>query len=310
VVRNRRYWDPTTAQRGSSTWLSQRKIIFVRSRIRCSFALIFYLICWSLPALCQQAATRHSHVELIARHATIVPGKEVQLGVHFVLEKGWHIYWINPGDSGQPPVFKWHLPEGFTPGNIQWPRPQRIQTVKELADYGYHDEVLLIVPVRAPQIINPNQDQSGAKLKFAMEAKWLVCREVCLPDHATVELDLPYMTKAKDDPATDKLFTNAEKMVPVALPRGWKVNASDAKGEFRLTITADKKINQAEFFPLEPGQIDNPAPQKVQPSASGCSITLKKSDLLLKPIAVLRGVLVIPGGAAYRIEAPVRESLQ
>jgi hypothetical protein len=39
-------------------------------------------------------------------------------------------------------------------------------------------------------------------------------------------------------------------------------------------------------------------------------LTLKKSDQLLKPIAVLRGVLVVPGSPAYRIEAPVRHSIQ
>jgi hypothetical protein len=39
-------------------------------------------------------------------------------------------------------------------------------------------------------------------------------------------------------------------------------------------------------------------------------ITLKKSDLLMKPIAVLRGVLALPGGAAYQIEAPVHQPIQ
>jgi hypothetical protein len=34
-------------------------------------------------------------------------------------------------------------------------------------------------------------------------------------------------------------------------------------------------------------------------------ITLRKSDLLLKPIKTLRGVIVFPGGDAYHIEAPV-----
>jgi len=30
----------------------------------------------------------------------------------------------------------------------------------------------------------------------------------------------------------------------------------------------------------------------------------------LKPIQVLRGVLAIPGGPAYRIDAPVQQSIQ
>jgi hypothetical protein len=75
-------------------------------------------------------------------------------------------------------------------------------------------------------------------------------------------------------------------------------------------IHAGKPIRQAEFFPLDPGQIDNPAPQKLRSSHGGATLTLKKSDLFLKPISILRGVLVIPGGPAYRIEAPVQQPIQ
>jgi hypothetical protein len=64
------------------------------------------------------------------------------------------------------------------------------------------------------------------------------------------------------------------------------------------------------FFPLDPDQVENAAPQKVLPSSTGASIALKKSDLSSKPATVLRGVLSVPGGPAYRIEAPVRQSLQ
>jgi hypothetical protein len=94
------------------------------------------------------------------------------------------------------------------------------------------------------------------------------------------------------------------------LPHSWKVSAKSEKDDFVLSVQAGKRIAHAEFFPLDPDQIDNPAPQKVQPLATGLKITLKKSDLLMKPIAVLRGVLALPGGAAYRIEAPVHQPIQ
>jgi len=77
-----------------------------------------------------------------------------------------------------------------------------------------------------------------------------------------------------------------------------------------LTIRTGKPITKAEFFPLDPGQIDNPAPQILQSSNMGAMMILKKSDLFIKPITILRGVLVIPGGPAYRIEAPVRQPIQ
>jgi DsbC/DsbD-like thiol-disulfide interchange protein len=243
----------------------------------------------------------HARVELLARQTVITPGPGLQLGIHFILEPGWHIYWTNPGDSGQPPSFHWQFPPGFTAGEIQWPRPERMQSSSELADYGYHDDVLLMVPIHAPQSINNEQTRG---LRFAMEAKWLVCREICIPEHADLELFV-HSGAIQENPATAKLFADAEKLLPVAMPHGWRAEVESRKNDFLLTIAANKPITRAIFFPLDPGQIDNPAPQKLQAIPFGVKITLKKSDLLLKPINVLRGVLVVPGGPAYRIEAPV-----
>jgi thiol:disulfide interchange protein DsbD len=249
---------------------------------------------------------RHAQVALLSRQAAITPGSDLQLGIHFILEPGWHIYWINPGDSGQPPSFQWQLPPGFTAGEVQWPRPERMQTSSELADYGYHDDVLLVVPIHGPQSINNEQSRG---LRLAVGAKWLVCREVCIPEHADLELFLR-SGAIKENSATSKLFADAEKLLPVAMPHAWSAVAESRKNDFLLTIAGSKPITRAIFFPLDPGQIDNPAPQKLEPMPSGAKITLKKSDLLLKPINVLRGVLAVPGGPAYRIEAPVRHPIQ
>jgi thiol:disulfide interchange protein DsbD len=70
-------------------------------------------------------------------------------------------------------------------------------------------------------------------------------------------------------------------------------------------VSSGKSLTKAEFFPLDQDQIDNAAAQRLQPSPTGIRVTLKKSDLLMKPVSSLRGVLVIAGGVAYQIEAPV-----
>jgi DsbC/DsbD-like thiol-disulfide interchange protein len=252
-----------------------------------------------------QAPPKHADVELLSRQASVKPNSDLQLGVHFILEKGWHIYWINPGDSGQPPSFKWQLPPGFSAGEIQWPRPERMQPSRSLADFGYHDEVLLPLTIHAASSLNVS-----APVEFNVEVKWLVCREVCIPEHADLHLSLPVGATASLDQQHSQLFAKTDKLIPQPLPRGWNASATSDKDDFVLTIRADKTIMQAIFFPLGPGQIDNPAPQKLQTSHTGVTLRLKKSDLLLKPISVLRGVLVIPGGPAYRIEAPVRQPIQ
>lgn len=255
-------------------------------------------------AIAQQSAAQHAKVELLARQVAVISGKDLQLGVHFVLEQGWHIYWINPGDSGQPPSFTWHLPPGFSAGEIRWPLPERLQPSKELVDYGYGDEVLLPLTIHVPSGI------SSAPVQFGAEAKWLVCREVCIPEHAQLHLTLLVSSMPSVDQQHAQLFDRTDKLLPRRLPANWKVGFAAAKDDLILTIGGGKPITQAEFFPLDPGQIDNPSPQRVQPLPHGAQITMKKSDQLLKPISVLRGVLVIPGSQAYRIEAPTRQPIQ
>jgi DsbC/DsbD-like thiol-disulfide interchange protein len=267
------------------------------------FAGFLCLVASFLAAISQTPP--HAHTDLLAREASVAPGANLRLGVHFVLDPGWHIYWSNPGDSGQPPVLKLQLPPGFSAGEIEWPRPERMQSTAELADYGYHDEVLLPVTIHAPASL-----AAGTPAAIVAEAKWLVCHEVCIPEHAQLRLQLPVAQHAKENPNAAALFARTEKLLPRPMPHGWKTGAASEKGDFVLAIVAGSPLEKVEFFPLEPNQIDNAAAQRLRPMANGVKLVLKKSDLLTKPVRVLRGVLVLGNGTVYRIEGPVRQPIK
>src|SRR5580700_4158662 len=154
-------------------------------------------------------AIPHGTVDLIAENQSITPGRQCYLGLHFELERGWHIYWVNPGDSGQPPRAEWHLPAGLTIGEMEWPAPRRLGTAP-IVDFGYDDAVTLLVPMRASAALPPNQPaQLGARLKV------LVCREICIPGNTQLELVLPIksMPPGPDD-RTRGLFAAARKSLP------------------------------------------------------------------------------------------------
>ena len=52
------------------------------------------------------------------------------------MDKGWHTYWRNPGDSGGPIEIDWDLPKGFSVSDIKWPLPEKIE-YPPLMTYGY-----------------------------------------------------------------------------------------------------------------------------------------------------------------------------
>ena len=65
-----------------------------------------------------------------------------------------------------------------------------------------------------------------------------------------------------------------------------------------------QKETQASFFPADQNVLDNPAPQKLTPTAKGLTLDLKKDANLTTNPAQLRGVLELSSGRAYEIAAP------
>lgn len=248
-------------------------------------------------------AIPHGTVELIAENQWVAAGHTVNLGLYFELEKGWHIYWINPGDSGEPPRVKWQLPAGLSADPIEWPAPRRLGT-SSVTDYGYEDAVTLIVPLRADANLATQQPaQIGAQLSV------LVCREMCIPGKAQLLLTLPVKGQPPAmDARTEPFFAATRKSLPQPAPGNWKFSVAEANGAFDLTANVGRQITQAVFYPLVESQIDNAAPQKLSPLAAGFRLTLRKSDQLLKSIERLQGVLVLSGDRAYRFDVPVRKA--
>ncbi len=249
-----------------------------------------------------ETAIPHGTIELVAENRWVTPGQGFSLGLHFQLEKGWHIYWVNPGDSGEPPRVTWQLPPGLSPGVIEWPAPRRLGT-SSIVDFGYEDAVTLIVPVHAETSLAV---QPLARL--GAEIRVLVCREMCIPGRTQLSLTLPIKSRPPaPDVRTRELFAAARKDLPRAVPQYWKFNVNDAKDSFVLAANLGAQITQVIFFPLAEVQIDNSAPQILQSLPSGFRLTLRKSDRLLKPIDRLKGVLVFSGNHAYLVDVPVSE---
>jgi len=257
------------------------------------------LLC-SLGAQAAGTPIPHGTLELIAENQSTAAGHELYLGLHFQLEKGWHIYWVNPGDSGEPPRIKWQLPPNTTVGEIEWPTPRRLGT-PSIVDFGYEDEVTLIVPIHAPASLKSQQSaQIGAEVKV------LVCREICIPGKAQLSLTLPVESRAAaPDARNSSLFAAARKSLPRPAPRSWKFSVADAGNSFVLTANLGHQVSQAVFFPLAESQIDNAAPQNFLPASAGFRLTLRKSDQLREPTARLKGVLVLSAAQAYIIDVPL-----
>ena len=260
------------------------------------------LVCapWANAAETRVQSAPHTRLTLLSESNFVEPGKPLHLGLLFEIDPHWHIYWINPGDSGEPPHVKWNLPPGLQAGALQWPAPTRLVN-GPLTDYGYQDRVLLMSPVRVPRGL------SASQITIAADVRWLVCHDICIPAKASTSLALPV---DHDAPAAlsgqAALFRAAREGLPQPLPSAWRVIADDLGDAFRIRVLAGSSIRSASFFPLEFNQVENSKPEMSTPLPNGVEVVVFKSDQLLKPVGRLRGVLVIDGGRAYELKAAVQ----
>ena len=54
-------------------------------------------------AVSDSADAPHVHVRLVVPAQGMTRGAATDAGLYFKLESGWHVYWKNPGDAGEPP---------------------------------------------------------------------------------------------------------------------------------------------------------------------------------------------------------------
>ena len=160
---------------------------------RCIVALVVALAgSGAALAASSSADGLHVHVQLVMPQSVLNRGESADIGLYFKLEPGWHVYWKNAGDSGEPPRIRWTLPEGISAGEMQFPAPKRLP-LGPLMDFGYEDEVLFPLTLNVANTVKPGPAILDAKVY------WLVCREVCIPGKA--ELALTESIPAPADPA-------------------------------------------------------------------------------------------------------------
>jgi len=245
--------------------------------------------------------TGHLTAELVARSEGVAPGQTVWLAVRQKIQKGWHTYWRNPGDAGEPTKLGWTLPAGWRAGEIVWPAPRRLP-VGPLMDYGYEDEVLLPVPVTAPTTARPGE---LAQIKVA--AAFLVCAETCVPADAQLSLDLPVVAGAA--PRDDRWGGRIDRALAEA-PKPAPLQAVFQRRPDGLALAVTGPLlkgapdEDAYFYPFASTVIDHAKPQRVERGPDGLTLTLAPgSDFAQgKGPAQLAGLLVADG-KAYEIAA-------
>jgi len=244
----------------------------------------------------------HLSVTLLVPPGQIYPGESFTAGLDFRMEPGWHVYWINAGDSGEPPTVQWHLPAGVTADPLEFPPPKRLP-LGPLMDFGYENEVVFPVPMNVAAGFHP----AAHEIPIAAHVSWLVCREVCIPGKGDLAVRRMALAKAPANPTTDttaqSIIQHFQDQLPQPLPASDAAHFRSAPKGFFLDITTGGQIYSAQFFPLDQNILANAAPQPVKALPDGVQLTLAKDPGLTSPPAQLNGLVELPGNASFIVHA-------
>ena len=110
---------------------------------------------------------------------------KIQLGLEFLLDTDWKVYWKYPGDVGLGPSLQ--IAEGSKKHkiNIKWPYPNEL----------YEEEVNLTSRVYYNHIILPTEitffDLSQSKInKITFILDFQICKEICIPVNKEFIIDI------------------------------------------------------------------------------------------------------------------------
>ncbi len=218
--------------------------------------LLIYLICALFaPGFVfaeESVSGDHVQVRWLAPEVFDRNHSDTQLALHFAVEPGWHVYWINAGDSGAAPRFTF-ASEQLIASEVGWPYPQRLP-VAHLTNLGYEGNTAYIVPVKW-------RTYDAERVVLTTELEWLVCQEECIPGFGTLTLDRPIGEAEQWNADDQRLLSYFTRRLPQpgAQAPFTIVNAIFQPDSTQLDVALDT-TQKVEIYPLDGNFLTAAAP--------------------------------------------------
>lgn len=323
--------EPTCGQRlCSGTRNTRAKQLFYTAKAnakkitRFLTALAIVISCFVLwqPASLAQTATSLSaatHEVIEADHVRISwlapeqfaddpAAQNATLGIYFEPDPGWHVYWRNPGDSGNQPRFQFKA-TNLKPGEILWPYPQRLP-VAHLVNLGYEGAVAYLIKAGVKPLELRQQSADPYTARLSVELEWLVCKEECIPGFGTLMLERPIRGEQHIwDAEIRSRVIDFDARVPASENQSpWEIICAYWADNGALTLNlalVDKSLDLAnqelpDVFPLQ-GDFVNPAAPAI--SRNGQTLEVRFDTFVGARVPETTGFVIVANGRAWEFPA-------
>lgn len=242
---------------------------------------------------------RYTNVSITPERSAVSPGDEIKIVTTIDLEPHWHVYWLNPGDSGLPVKITWDTPKGFEISELNWPTPDKI-SYDILVNYGYYNSVNLLQTLKVPDMLPKGKITLTAKLEM------LVCNEICIPEYDTIKVELnnPENLKSENPEKVQKLLSQTTSVIPKVLKGEFSFEEIKKNEQALLklvlnpedrTLLRNATKDNIEFFPYSWGVIQHIEMPEVIIKDGTITIHHARGDEPIENFENLEGLLVIKG---------------
>jgi thiol:disulfide interchange protein DsbD len=244
----------------------------------------------------------HAQIQVALESQWVSPKQDSRLAIHFELDKGWHTYFKNPGDSGLgAQVF---LPEesAFIVSELKYPTPQRIST-GTLTNYGYHDELTLLTSVRLKKATNVST------LPLTLNLKWLICKEICIPEKKTITIQVPVKNEISPiNPVTRGIFQSADLRFPKNIETKKPIEAYLSTESIILELEPLTPIEPIDAIPITPGWVQNPTPPVFSKHENRYRITFARKSNSPKNLSPFEAILITTNQSFHLISEKMKNN--
>ena len=256
--------------------------------------LVFFALAVSVGLAPAHAAPPHIQPLLLAE-SDVAPGGHVTLAVLMQPAAGWHGYWLNPGDAGQPLVIDWTLPRGASVAALRYPVPGTL-LMAGLMNHVYEHDYAVLTALAVPAGATP-----GSVLALTGKARWLACTDkICVPEQADLAVTVRVGANAAHDPRFDRW--RAALPAPLGSPAKFALAGNTVR--LAVPLPAAVKLEQPHLFVSTEGVVDYAAPQQFSRLGDTLIIELPRSAFEPLTPAALEAVLRLgPAGDGVALAA-------
>ena len=248
------------------------------------FYKLLFLLFVSFNIFAVSVDTGHAKVSLVKYNFSENGVEHNLIGIKMDMQKNWHTYWKNPGDSGGPIKVKWSHEENLVISDIFWPTPSLIP-YDPLMTYGYKDFV--IFPFKLE-----NSGNSNAPITANID--FLICDDICVPEKAYIETTI-------DEIVADINLQQWFAEVPTqTLPA--KVSLDNEHIEIRFSN--NDLLGSAIFFINDADIVEHASEQVLIKEENNWLLKIKKLQNI-KQLNNISGVLAFDNGDAFIIDAEI-----